>query len=316
MTRLVWMVTIPGRTPIQMRIASSLGADMISSNEIGRQRMTGKTTAARIALIGYGAIAEEIVRCLDEREELAALAGIMVRPERVRQFEQKAAGRFAIVAALPALLDFQPDIVIEAAGHEAVSRFGADVLHQGVDLLVASVGALADRGLTAGLVSAARPGTELWIASGAVAGIDGLLAARTAGLRSVTYTSWKEPKAWRGTPAEWLLGETAGTERVIFFRGSAREAAMQFPKNANVAATVALAGLGLDRTRVQLGSDPHVSGPLGIIEAEGDFGRFGFEILALASPTNPKTSALTGHSLLAAVRSGMGLRALDLLRAG
>ena len=108
--------------------------------------------------------------------------------------------------------------------------------------------------------------------------------------------------------------EPAQTERIIFFRGSAREAAARFPKNANVAATIALASLGLDRTQVLLGSDPHVSGPLGIIEAEGEFGRFNFEILALASPTNPKTSALTGHSLVAAVRDGMCLRALDLLR--
>jgi aspartate dehydrogenase len=278
--------------------------------------MTVKTKAPRIALIGYGAIADEVIRCLDDREELAALVGLMVRPERLRQFEQKSAGRFAIVDALSALLELQPDIIVEAAGHGAVSSFGADVLRHGVDLLVASVGALADRALAADLVAAAPPGTELWIASGAVAGIDGLLAARTAGLRSVTYTSWKEPKAWNGTPAEHILGETAGSQRVIFFRGSAREAAMQFPKNANVAATVALASLGLDRTRVHLGSDPHVSGPLGVIEAEGDFGRFSFEILALASPTNPKTSALTGHSLVAAVRDGMGLRALDILRAG
>jgi aspartate dehydrogenase len=278
--------------------------------------MTVKTKAPRIALIGYGAIADEVIRCLDDREELAALVGLMVRPERLRQFEQKSAGRFAIVDALSALLELQPDIIVEAAGHGAVSSFGADVLRHGVDLLVASVGALADRALAADLVAAAPPGTELWIASGAVAGIDGLLAARTAGLRSVTYTSWKEPKAWNGTPAEQILGETAGSQRVIFFRGSAREAAMQFPKNANVAATVALASLGLDRTRVHLGSDPHVSGPLGVIEAEGDFGRFSFEILALASPTNPKTSALTGHSLVAAVRDGMGLRALDILRAG
>ena len=79
---------------------------------------------------------------------------------------------------------------------------------------------------------------------------------------------------------------------------------------------VTLASLGLDRTRVRLGADPHIKAPLGIIEAEGDFGRFDFDILALASPTNPKTSALTGHSLVAAARAGMCFRALDILRAG
>jgi aspartate dehydrogenase len=277
--------------------------------------MSGVSKASRIALIGYGAIADEVIRCLDSREEIRTLAGFLVRPERRRQAEQKSLGRFAIVDELPALLALQPDIVIEAAGHEAVLRYGADVLRHGVDFLVASVGALADPGVGADIVAAAAPGAELWIASGAVAGIDGLLAARTAGLRSVTYTSWKEPKAWIGTPAERILGQMSETERVVFFRGSAREAAMQFPKNANVAATIALASLGLDRTVVQLGSDPQVSGPRGIIEADGDFGHFNFDILALASKTNPKTSALTGHSLIAAVRDGMGFRALDMLRA-
>jgi aspartate dehydrogenase len=279
--------------------------------------MIGKAGAAfpRIALIGYGAIADDVVRCLEGRGEISSLAGILVRPGQLPRFRPKASGRFPLVEELAALLDLEPAVVIEAAGHEAVARFGAAVLARRIDFMIASVGALADRGIAQALVAAAPTGTELWIASGAVAGIDGLLAARTAGLRSVTYTSLKAPEAWNGTPAqESLEGGATKTERIIFFRGSAREAAAKFPKNANVAATIALASLGLDRTRVLLGSDPHVSGPLGIIEAEGDFGRFNFEILALASPTNPKTSALTGHSLVAAVRNGMCLRALDLLR--
>ena len=273
------------------------------------------TALSRIVLIGYGAIADEIVRCLEARGEISALVGVLVRPEQLLRLREKANRRFPVVAEFDALLDLGPTIVIEAAGHEAVARFGAAVLARRIDLLIASVGALANRKLAQALVAAAPAGAELWIAAGAVAGIDGLLAARTAGLRSVTYTSLKAPEAWTGTPAQAILaGAPAQTERVIFFRGSAREAAARFPKNANVAATIALAGLGLDRTHVLLGSDPHVSGPLGIIDAEGEFGRFTFEILALASPTNPKTSALTGHSLIAAVRDGMGLRTLDLLR--
>jgi aspartate dehydrogenase len=180
--------------------------------------------------------------------------------------------------------------------------------------LIASVGALADSALARTLVAVAPHGTELWIASGAVAGIDGLIAARSAGLRTVRYTSLKGPNAWKGTPAQDLLGENARTKRVIFFSGSARQAALQYPQNANVGATIALASLGLDRTHVALGSDPDVGGPLGIIEAEGEFGQFKFEILALASMTNPKTSALTGHSLVTAACDGMCFRALDILR--
>jgi aspartate dehydrogenase len=277
--------------------------------------MSSMAKASRIAVIGYGAIADEVIRCLESRGEIRTLAGFLVRPQRRLQAEQKSLGRFAIVGELPALLALQPDVVIEAAGHDAVLHHGADVLRHGVDLLIASAGALADPVVGANIVAAAAPGAELWIASGAVAGIDGLLAARTAGLRSVTYTSWKEPNAWIGTPAERLLGQMSKTQRVVFFSGSAREAATQFPKNANVAASIALASLGFDRTVVHLGSDPRVSGPRGIIEAEGDFGHFNFDILALASKTNLKTSALTGHSLVAAVCDGMAFRALDALSA-
>jgi aspartate dehydrogenase len=278
--------------------------------------MSSKVGPQRLAVVGYGAVADEIIRCLEARGERDALAAILVRPQRRAEYQRKAAGRFAVVDCVAQLLAAEPDLVIEAAGHGSVAQYGAEILGHGVDLLVCSVGALADRKLAGDLVAAAAPGTELWIASGAVAGIDGLLAARTAGLRSVTYTSLKERKAWQGTPAQHLLDATASTQRVIFFEGSAREAALQYPQNANVGATIALASLGLDRTRVRLGADPHVKGPLGIIEAEGDFGRFGFEILALASPTNPKTSALTGHSLVAAARAGMCFRARDILRAG
>jgi aspartate dehydrogenase len=148
-------------------------------------------------------------------------------------------------------------------------------------------------------------GTPLLIPSGAIAGIDGLLAARTAGLNEVRYTSVKPPAAWMGTPAEQLVSNS----KTILFEGTAREAALAYPKNVNVGITVALAGLGMDETRVRLVSDPAASGPLGIIEAAGDFGTFRFEILAYASPRNPKTSLLTAHSILAAAYSGVSFPA-------
>ncbi|MDB5901849.1 MAG: hypothetical protein JWM26_727 [Betaproteobacteria bacterium] len=161
------------------------------------------------------------------------------------------------------------------------------------------------RARTARACRASRAGSRILIPSGAVAGIDGLLAARTAGLRQVTYTSVKPPLSWTGTPGEGKLAGAAREQRTTLFEGTAREAALLYPKNANVGATVAFAGLGLDRTTVELVSDPAVSGPLGIIEAEGDFGTFRFEILAYASQSNPKTSTLTAHSMLAAVRDGV-----------
>jgi aspartate dehydrogenase len=257
------------------------------------------------AVIGFGAIAEEMVRSLQECGELNALLGVLVRPQQLAEIRGKTRGSFAAVESIEALLALGPRFVVECAGHGAVRQYAPAVLASGVDLLCSSVGVLADDAFAAQVASAAKPPARVWIPSGAIAGIDGLLAARTAGLRWVTYTSLKPPMAWQGTPAEKKLAEASRSHRTTFFEGSAREAALQYPQNVNVGATVALAGLGLDRTLVKLVSDPAAIAPLGIIEAEGEFGSFRFEILAHAAQRNPKTSLLTAHSLLAALRQGV-----------
>ena len=260
--------------------------------------------SSRLAIIGFGAITEELVRTLEERNQLDTLVAVLVRSERLAEAKRKAAARFAVVDSLDGLCGFTPGIVAECAGQGAMRQFGPKVLERGFDVLCSSVGALADKAFAAE-IAAATHRARLWIPSGAIAGIDGLLAARTAGLRRVTYTSVKPPAAWTGTAGERMLSGPAREQRTTLFSGTAREAAMAYPQNANVGATVALAGLGLDQTRVSLISDPAVSGPLGVIEASGDFGTFKFEILAYASPHNPKTSLLTAHSIIAAVQAGV-----------
>lgn len=260
----------------------------------------------RFALIGYGAITEELVRCIDRGGELEALLAVLVRPQRLAEARARAAGRFVVVDSIEALTGLAPEVVAECAGHGAMRQYAPALLAHGIDVICSSVGVLADRQFEVQLAKAsADGGGRLWIPSGAVAGIDGLLAARTAGLSAVTYTSVKAPTAWDGTPGERLLVGAAREVRTVFFEGSAREAATQYPQNANVGASVSLAGLGLDRTKVRLVSDPSATGPLGIIEAEGEFGSMRFEILAYASPRNPKTSLLTAHSLYVALREGI-----------
>ncbi len=216
-----------------------------------------------------------------------------------------------MVDSIDALCDVEPKIIAECAGHGAMRDYGVFILQRGIDLLCSSVGVLADKAFAAKL-SRAATSAELLIPSGAIAGIDGLLAARTAGLETVTYTSVKPPIAWNGTPAEPLL-KGVRDRRMTFFTGTAREAGIAYPKNVNVGVTVALASLGLDRTMVRLVSDPKISGPLGIIEASGAFGTFRFEILAYASPKNPKTSLLTAHSIIAAVQADVSFSAVPML---
>jgi len=265
------------------------------------------------AIIGFGAITEEMIRTLEARDALERLRGILVRPSRLDEARSKAAGRFRIETIAEGLLALAPDIVLECAGHGAMRDYACDILASGCDLVTSSVGVLADRSFAESIMRAAKPPADLWIPSGAIAGVDGLLAARTAGLRQVTYTSIKPPPAWLGTPAEKRLQDGCTT---VLFEGTARDAALAYPQNVNVGATVALASLGLDRTLVRLVSDPAASGPLGVVEAEGEFGRMRFEILAYASPRNPKTSLLTAHSMIASVTEGCRFSGLQALSRG
>jgi aspartate dehydrogenase len=260
----------------------------------------------KLGLIGYGAIGAEIGASLAGLGEADRLGAVLVRDGRN-------AGPFPAVHDMLGLLSAGPDVVMEAAGHAAVAQHGPAVLAAGADLVITSTGVLADPATLENLRAASRGGGRLLIAPGAVAGLDGLVAARLAGLSTVTYTSLKPPHAWRGTAAEAAVDLDDPVETQTIFEGSAREAALAFPKNANVAVSVGLCGLGLDRTRARLVSSRKVSDPLGVIEAEGDFGTFRFEIFAHAAPSNPKTSRLTAHSLLQCARLGLAIPVFPLL---
>jgi aspartate dehydrogenase len=262
-----------------------------------------RTGGAKIGIIGFGSVTADIIHSLVWRGSLDRLAGVLVRPDKLSASQAIAAERFQVTTQLDDLLA-DADLIIEAAGHQAAIQFAPEILQSGVDVMLASVGVLAQPDIAQRILSAADK-NQVWIPSGAIAGIDGLLAARSCGLDDVTYTSTKPPRSWRGTAGEQLAAEGGAAQPVVIFEGTARQAASAFPQNANVGATIALASLGLDRTRVKLVSDPSAAGPIGLIEAEGAFGRFSFEILALASPSNPKSSSLTGHSISSAVLDGM-----------
>ena len=105
-------------------------------------------------------------------------------------------------------------------------------------------------------------------------------------------------KGWRGSPAETKLDLDALSEPTVHFNGSARKAALEYPKNANVAASVALAGIGFDATTVELIADPGAQRNTHEIVAEGDFGRFEFLIEGKSLPDNPRSSAITAMSVV------------------
>lgn len=252
-------------------------------------------------LIGFGAIGREIAALSLRLGETSQLACVLVRPGQT-------AGSSRTVHDAQALAATGARLVLECAGHGAVREHVASLLGLGVDVVVTSVGALADPLLAAELQRASvAGGGRLLMAAGAIGGLDALLAARLNELSRVSYVSIKPPLAWRDTPAESRVDLDADVAEQLVFEGSAREAALQFPRNANVAAAVALCSLGLDRTHTRLIASRNVTDPLGLIEAEGACGRFRFETFAYAAASNAKTSLLTANSLLQCARLGQGI---------
>jgi aspartate dehydrogenase len=259
-----------------------------------------------VVLIGYGAIAQEVLKRIGT-DEPAKIKGIVVRPARVDEVRKDVAARGFDVASSLDELGFRPDLVAECAGHGGVRDFGADTLRRGIDFLVISIGSLADAALEAELIAAAEEGgAKLVLAAGAVAGADALAAARVGGLTRVSYTSRKPPGAWKGTPAEQVCDLDAVTAETELYAGTARAAATDYPQNANVAATIALAGAGFEATQVRLVADPAAGGNIHQLEAEGMFGSFSMEIRGKPLPDNPKTSTLAAHSVVAEIRRRAG----------
>lgn len=248
----------------------------------------------KLTLVGYGAIGRSI------HQRLQGLAGlrlghVVVRESRVAETQAQLGNTAIACSAVPA----DTDLVLECAGHSALSAHVLPALNRGVECAVLSVGALSEPGLPEQLADAAqRGGTQVHLLAGAIGGIDAIAAARLAGLDSVTYTGRKPPAGWRGTPAESVVDLGAISQPTVILEASAREAARLYPKNANVAATLSLAGLGLDATRVRLIADPGVSDNIHEIDVRGAFGQMQLTMRGKPLADNPKTSALTVLSAL------------------
>ncbi len=250
-----------------------------------------------IAIIGCGAIGEAVTRYLDNQPDVVIRAALIEPGTDARA--RNVFGTDVELAHDSGRLAERVGLAVDCAGHAALRQHGAAILSSGIDLVTVSSGALADAGLYDRLAAAARRGhAQLRVVSGAIGALDALAAASRGELESVTYRGRKPPQGWRGSAAEDRLDLDAMTEATVHFSGNARDAALEYPKNANVAASVALAGIGFDETRVELIADPGVARNVHEIAAEGDFGRFEFRIAGKSLPDNPRSSAITAMSVV------------------
>ena len=253
--------------------------------------------AQRVGLIGFGAIGRDLAALIDDGTAGdSALVGVLVRdPGR---YAAEAGIRF--VTSVGELCQSHPDVVVEAAGGQALRTYGPDVVAAGVDLLLVSVGALGDDGFRAALVDgAASSGARVLVPSGAIAGLDAIASAAVLGLDRVRHTVRKPPIALLDDDEAQAVVD-AGEPRELYV-GPAREAAIRFPANVNVVAAVSLAGIGFDRTEARVIADPNVERNTHEVEAEGAFGRLYVRMENIPG-SNPKTGRIVAPSLARALR--------------
>lgn len=231
---------------------------------------------------------------------------VLARSRRPEVEDRVARAGGAVVYDAAELIAARPAVVVEAAGHEAVRSYALRIVDAELDLMLMSIGALADDAIRTPLEqAAARRGAAIWLPSGGIGGLDALAAARALGdLERVTLRTTKRPEGLHTAPyvvERGLLREPL-TEPLVIYRGPAREAARHFPQNINIAAAVSLAGIGFDRTQVEVVADPSVPRSVHEIRAEGRFGACVLRFENVMDPGNPRTSRLAGLSAIAALQ--------------
>ena len=254
----------------------------------------------RVAFVGWGAIATTAAEMLGNTP--IEIVAVGVRDKTLPRSGIPASAR--LISDPDELLSIRPAVVAEAAGRESVGAWGHAALEAGADFIVSSVSAFADAALLESMRSAAqRNNAQVHIQPGALAGVEALSAARLMGIDTVEHRIVKPPRAWLDTPAEGMCDLDRLTRPEAFFSATATEAASAFPKNANVAMTTALAGVGPDATMITLVADPAATTNRHELTAHGAFGSLDVTIANNALPANPKTSAMAALSLVRAIQN-------------
>lgn len=253
----------------------------------------------RLGMIGCGAIGREVVSAWRRGGlgEGVVLAAVLVRRPRSDNDDPP------LTSDVERFLDRGVDVVLECAGHQAVRDHGTRCLARGADLVLTSIGALVDDGLRARLEQAAADsGRRLILAAAGIGALDILSAAAVGGLARVAMTVRKDPSAWYGTAAEGLCDLASLAAPVVIYQGPVRDGARRYPQNVNIAAAVALAGIGLDRTQLTIIADPTIRTHVVEIEAAGAFGSFRFVEDVAPTVDNPKTGKLVAMAVIKTIR--------------
>jgi len=255
----------------------------------------------KIGVVGCGTIGTQICLAIDQGKIAAELVAV-ADMDGVRA--QQVVGQLSNpceILLIPELVR-QADLIVEAANQNVVPSLIEMVLDQGKEVLIMSVGGVLSLPLIWDRFK--NSDSRLYIPSGAIAGLDAVRAANVAQIQSVTLTTRKPPRGLKGAPycVEKGIDLDALDRETVIFEGSAQEAVHAFPKNINVAATLSLAGVGPERTRVRILADPALKSNIHEIEIVGESGKIVTRTENVPSTFNPKTSYLAVLSAIAALQ--------------
>jgi aspartate dehydrogenase len=254
----------------------------------------------RVAVAGLGPIGIRVVEALDRGIDGLVLAAVSVQnPEKHRS-------RLASLTKPPAILPIEAlcdvaDMVIECAPAKLLRTIVAPFVKSGKTAVVLSAGALLEN---EDLIELAKQnGGQIVVPTGALIGLDAVTAAAVGKITSIRMVTRKPVRGLAGAPyiIENKIDIEQITEPLRIFEGTAREAAKGFPANLNVAVALSLAGIGPDRTRLEIWADPSLTRNVHRVEVESDSARFSMSIENIPSE-NPKTGLITALSVIAYLR--------------
>jgi len=265
-----------------------------------------------VGLIGCGAIGTVIAETIDK-----GLAGdvqlIMVYDivrEQSENLVKKLLNKPGVATNADDLIKRNDvHLVVEAASQEAVRQYSAEVLNEHKDLMIMSTGALIDDELYREISTLAKSKErKIYNPSGAIVGLDNIKSAAIEKIEKVTLSTRKPPISFEGAPfiKKKKIDLHSIKKATVLYEGSARKAVELFPQNVNVAASLSLAGIGADKTRVRIIADPEVKEITHEIHVKGDFGELETKTINKPFPSNPKTSYIAALSAIATLRKITG----------
>lgn len=257
----------------------------------------------KVGLIGCGTIGSVMAKAMDGKIPGLYLVGIHDREKtKALKLREILKQKPEIVESIAEVFD-RADLIVEAASPQIVGDLLELAVEKVKDLMIMSVGGLLNHLKLLERIRKERR-LRVFLPSGAIAGLDGLNAAREGKIQSVTLITSKPPQAFAGAP--YLREHKIQLKNIlhpkIIFEGSSKEAVEAFPRNINVSAILSLAGVGVDKTRVRIIADPNLVTNTHRIQIKGDFGEMEIKVKNVPSPDNPKTSFIAALSAIATLR--------------